>query len=75
MGVICVFALTLVDALPERLDLPLHARAHPRLEHGLQVRLDVAGEYGWGVSSRGGSRWKSVGVMEELNNNSVCLWS
>ena len=25
------------------------------------------------VSSRGGSRWKSVGVMEELNNNSVCL--
>ena len=30
-------------------------------------------EYGWGVSSRGGSRWKSVGVMEELNNNSVCL--
>ena len=30
------------------------------------------GEYGWGVSSRDGSRWKSVGVMEELNNNSVC---
>ena len=25
------------------------------------------------VSSRDGSRWKSVGVMEELNNNSVCL--
>ena len=25
------------------------------------------------VSSRGGSRWKWVGVMEELNNNSVCL--
>ena len=36
-------------------------------------------EYGAGsklrVSSRGGSRWKSVGVMEEPNNSSVCLWS
>ena len=30
-------------------------------------------EFGWGVSSRGGSRRESVGVMEELNNNSVCL--
>ena len=38
-------------------------------------RLDMreAWECGWGVSSRGGSRWKSVGVMEELNNNSACL--